>query len=234
LDDLPQGLQPFVQPIDDWNTNRKLGLLFECRVGRGKLLVCAADLAKDLEHRPAARQLRASLLAYAAGAGFHPKVEVAGTNLANILKPIKLSPLAKLGAKVIASDSQADGFPAANAIDGKAGTFWHTPWGAESKPMPHHLVIDLGGEVALSGLKYLPRQDLSQGRCADCEVFCGDDPNSWGEAVASVRWEDNDQWQTLLFKKTVKARYLKLLIKSSANNSDFASVAELDIITPQP
>ena len=66
LDDLPRDLQPIVQPIDDWNTNRKLGLIFECKVGKGKLLVCAADLSKDLEHRPAARQLRASLLAYAA------------------------------------------------------------------------------------------------------------------------------------------------------------------------
>jgi hypothetical protein len=61
LEDLPQDLRPIVQPIDDWNSNRRLGLVFECRVGPGRLLVCSADLEKN--DRPAARQLRASLLA---------------------------------------------------------------------------------------------------------------------------------------------------------------------------
>ena len=43
------------------------------------MLLCAADLAKDLDQRPAARQLRESLLSYAASAKFKPKIEV-GTN----------------------------------------------------------------------------------------------------------------------------------------------------------
>ncbi len=44
LDDFPPDLRPIVQVIDDWNTNRKLGLIFEAKVGRGKLLVCSIDL----------------------------------------------------------------------------------------------------------------------------------------------------------------------------------------------
>ena len=55
------------------------------RVGRGKLLVCSADLAKDLETRPAARQLRASLLGYMAGKNFSPKVAVGKDALARLL-----------------------------------------------------------------------------------------------------------------------------------------------------
>ena len=85
LDSLPKDLRPIVQVIDDWNTNRKLGLVWECRVGRGKLLVCSADLAKDLETRPAARQLRASLLGYMAGKSFSPKVAVGKDALARLL-----------------------------------------------------------------------------------------------------------------------------------------------------
>jgi len=57
-------LDPLVQVIDDWVTGRKLGLVFEVRVGKGRLLACAADLQSGLEKRPAARQLRASLLNY--------------------------------------------------------------------------------------------------------------------------------------------------------------------------
>ncbi|HVV00524.1 MAG TPA: hypothetical protein VHH88_04125, partial [Verrucomicrobiae bacterium] len=73
---LPRKLQPIVQLIDGWKTNRKLGLLFECRVGKGRLMICGADLERDMAHRPAARQLRSSLLSYLAGADFHPSVSV--------------------------------------------------------------------------------------------------------------------------------------------------------------
>ena len=79
-------LRPIVQVIDDWNTNRKLALIFECRVGSGKLLVCTADLGNDLEKRPAARQLRESLLSYMAGANFDPKVLVSVSQLQGLLK----------------------------------------------------------------------------------------------------------------------------------------------------
>ncbi len=85
MDSLPSSLRPIVQVIDDWNTNRKLGLVWECRVGSGKLLVCSADLERDLDQRPAARQLRASLLAYMAGAEFSPKVEVSREELVHLL-----------------------------------------------------------------------------------------------------------------------------------------------------
>ena len=64
LDDLPGDLQPIVQVIDDWNTFRKLGLVFEGRVGGGRLLICAIDLDSDLDAnrrpclRPSTRPLR--------------------------------------------------------------------------------------------------------------------------------------------------------------------------------
>ena len=76
LDDLPSTLHPVVQVIDDWVTNRKLGLLFEARVGPGKLMVCAMDLRGDLAEDPVARQMKRSVLAYMAGAKFQPAVDV--------------------------------------------------------------------------------------------------------------------------------------------------------------
>jgi hypothetical protein len=65
-------LKPIVQPIDDWVTNRKLALVFEATVGKGKLLACSADLTHQLDQRPAARQLRASLQNYVASPHFQP------------------------------------------------------------------------------------------------------------------------------------------------------------------
>jgi hypothetical protein len=77
LDDLPRELHPTVQVIDDWVTARKLGLVFEARMGAGKLLVCSIDLNKDREHNPVARQMLHSLLDYMAGPKFKPTVTLA-------------------------------------------------------------------------------------------------------------------------------------------------------------
>ncbi len=77
LDDFGPGFAPIVRIIDDWFTNRPLGLVFELRTGGGKLLVCAADLLTDAAKRPEARQLLSSLAAYAKGASFQPKSEIA-------------------------------------------------------------------------------------------------------------------------------------------------------------
>jgi hypothetical protein len=76
LSDGPAGLRPIVQVVPDWNHPRREALLFECKVGKGRLLVCSADLATDLDQRPAARQLRRSLLDYAAGGNFDPAAEM--------------------------------------------------------------------------------------------------------------------------------------------------------------
>lgn len=73
LDSLPKALEPVVQPIDDWNRNFKLGLLYECKVGSGKLMVCSIDLNAA---RPGAPSLRQSILGYMGGARFRPGVEV--------------------------------------------------------------------------------------------------------------------------------------------------------------
>lgn len=73
LSDAPGELRPIVQVVPDWNHPRREALLFECKVGKGRLLVCSADLKTDLYKRPAARQLRKSLLEYAAGRDFDPQ-----------------------------------------------------------------------------------------------------------------------------------------------------------------
>ena len=67
----PRELRPIVATIDDWNRDWRLGVIFECNVGRGRLLVCTIPL--DAPNVTAgARQLRRSLLDYMAGRRFRP------------------------------------------------------------------------------------------------------------------------------------------------------------------
>lgn len=235
MDSLPRELRPIIQVIDDWNTNRKLGLLFECRVGAGRLLVCSADLRHDLGKRPAARQLRASLLEYMASPRFAPKATIAAAELVALLQAGFPSRLATLGARVIdvSSEDTANGNVAANAVDGDPNTFWHTRWQPRNDPMPHHLVIDLGSEQSFAGIICLPRQDMANGRIAECEVYAGNDPKAWSGALAKARWQNTDQPQQVKFQQPVTARYLKLVIRSEVNRNPFASLAELDVLSDE-
>lgn len=232
LDELPRQLRPVVQFIDDWNTNRKLGLVFECRVGPGRLLFCSAELQRDLASRPAARQLRDSLAAYAGSAAFAPQVEVAPDQLQRLLGRDRLSNLVKLDARIVSvsSEDTQNGNGAARAIDGDDETIWHTRWQPANDPMPHHLVIDLGREVTLKGITYLPRQAAGNGRLGEFEVCCANDPGAFGTPSATAKGRDNSERMTIAFPQPITARYLKLLIKSEANGHPFASVAELDVV----
>lgn len=69
-------LRPIVEPIDNVERCHRLGLLFEVRVGSGRLLVCMADLPKAVANnfrgQPEIRQLYASIMTYANGADFNP------------------------------------------------------------------------------------------------------------------------------------------------------------------
>jgi len=87
LDGLPEELRPTVQVIDDWVTSRKLGQVFEARMGAGSLLVCSIDLRKDLEHNPVARQMLHSLLHYMDSSRFKPKVTVTPAQVRNLIVP---------------------------------------------------------------------------------------------------------------------------------------------------
>ena len=76
LQDFPSGTVPFIQVIDSFDSNRKLGIGFEASVSGGKLLVLAMDAEKDIDKRPAARQLLRSIDKYVRGEGFAPSAVV--------------------------------------------------------------------------------------------------------------------------------------------------------------
>jgi len=72
LEHLPANFRPIVQPIDTWFLNRRLAMLFEAQIGKGKLVVCSIDLESDLEHRIVAKQLKHSIIKYMDSEAFKP------------------------------------------------------------------------------------------------------------------------------------------------------------------
>ena len=76
MKEAPDELRPFIQVIDSYDNNEKLGIGFEAKVGNGKLLVLAVDTEKDLENRPATKQLLRSIDKYVKSNKFNPRVAV--------------------------------------------------------------------------------------------------------------------------------------------------------------
>ena len=150
-------IRPIVQVIDNFARNHKLGVLFEARVGRGQLLVVRVRFAR-MTKDPAARQLLASLYAYAGSAAFKPTQQFSDDLLEKLFVPKFANKLQALGA-TIRADSQENDYAAANAIDGDPQTMWHTPWEGPAPRFPHELVVEFPKPVRVAGLTCLPRQD---------------------------------------------------------------------------
>ncbi|MHA7965956.1 glycoside hydrolase family 2 TIM barrel-domain containing protein [Paenibacillus sp. CAU 1782] len=74
MDGLDAAWQPIVQTIDNFERNHKLGLLLECRVGKGRLLICPVD-ADKLGTSPEGRQFLRSLANYVKSDSFNPAYE---------------------------------------------------------------------------------------------------------------------------------------------------------------
>jgi hypothetical protein len=229
LDRLPRGLQPIVQPIDDWNRNYKLGALLEARVGQGRLMVSTFDLDSRLEQRPAARQLRKSVLDYMRGSGFRPAQAVAPEELRAVLFDTRI--MKKLGA-------QASGWPdAGNTIDGDPNTYALVGAGRDApavRPQPQ-LSIAFPGAVPFDGLVLMPRQNHRdhEGDVREWLIEASEDGADWRE-VRRATLASTFAPQTLRFDRRVTARYLKLTALSGFGADRASALADVAILYAGP
>ncbi|WP_242689263.1 sugar-binding domain-containing protein [Pedobacter sp. SYSU D00535] len=83
LDETDKHYRPIVQMIDNLERNHKMGLIFEFKVGKGKLLVCTAPL-RELKDKPEALQLYQSILNYMNSPAFDPGYEISAAQLRNL------------------------------------------------------------------------------------------------------------------------------------------------------
>jgi len=226
LDEFGPEFRPIVQVIDDWNTNRKLGLVFEATVGRGKLLVCSVDLRNNLEQRPVAGQMLYSLLSYMDSRVFTPKLSIDTEHIQSLLK----KPTLISKARVAMVDSEAPGYEGRNAIDGNPDTIWHTSWEPTPKAYPHEIRIELPEPIAVKGLQYLPRQDMSNGWISEYQIYVSTDDKDWGSPSAAGTFQKGRSQKKVLFEKARTGRFIRFVALCGFDGQEFASIAELNII----
>lgn len=88
LDDAGSDFEPIVWNIDHMAYSRKLGSIFEAKVGDGKLLVCTMDVLNQMKNYPEVRQMYNSLVEYASSDSFNPSKTLTTDYLKTIFKPV--------------------------------------------------------------------------------------------------------------------------------------------------
>jgi hypothetical protein len=223
LDQLPAELEPVVWAIDDWNRNHKLGVIFECLVGDGRLLVSAFDVTKENASNPVTRQLRQSLLNYMASDCFQPRVAVSPQEFRTLLFDTRVM-------THLAATAQVNGQPANNVIDGDPNTFVLAGDKLSTIREPIEIVVGFPAPVSMAGLVLMPRQNHREheGDIREYVVQVSDDGNEWRE-VARGELASTFEPQRIEFSRTVTARRLKLISLSGFGPDKMTALAELAI-----
>jgi hypothetical protein len=86
LMEFPSTYQPVIQPIDTWHISRKLGMLIEANVLKGKLLMTTMDISSDLDRRVVARQMRKAILDYMQSGEFRPAITLEPQVITNLFE----------------------------------------------------------------------------------------------------------------------------------------------------
>ncbi len=151
------------------------------------------------------------------------------------LGPRDFDPAAMTAQSGSAEFSQ-DNNPASHVLDRDVSSIWHTSWSTPPTDDQKWIALDLGQIRAVDGLRYLPRQDSSNGIITGYKIFVSSNADDWnGTAntwteVASGSWDNNAAWKEVSFA-TASARYVKLLATSGVGG--FASAAEVRITGDQ-
>ena len=228
LDGLPKELEPTVWAIDDWNRNYKLGLIFECVVGRGRLLVSAIDVTRQPDANPVLAQLRNSLIYYAKSDCFQPNVAVPPEALRDLFFDTRI--MSKLQAR-----ATVGGESAGVVIDGDPNTFLLV--GDQKAPARDQvdIVVSFPAPVQMAGVVLMPRQNHREheGEIREFSVQISDDGSLWSDIVRGELPSTFDP-KRIEFTRPVSARYLKLVALSGYGTDKTTSLADLAVMYVGP
>ena len=131
-----------VQPIDEWNRNDKMSLLFECQVGTARLMMTSINLEQDT---PQAAALKKSILSYMKSDAFEPQGQLSWKQLSSLFEINDV--MKELGAKTDDDSLSA-------CLDGNPQTFVRLTGG-----YPYSFIIQTPQKHDIFGILYMPRQN---------------------------------------------------------------------------
>ena len=134
-------------------------------------------------------------------------------------------------ATVVDASSQETGEGnASHLTDGDPNTMWHTMYSVTMAQYPHWVILDAGDVKTMKGFTYLPRSGGSNGNVKNYTIHVSMDGKEWGKPVNRGTFANNSKEKEVMFKKPVKARYIRFTALSEQNGNDYASGAEITIL----
>jgi alpha-L-fucosidase len=121
---------------------------------------------------------------------------------------------------------------ASNIIDENPETFWSTAENTSLTPLPQYIVIDMGQEIEIAALSYLPRQNGAGGMIKNYQWEVSTDGTTWKTAAEGefANIKSNPTEQNIILRTPTRARYIKFIGKTTIEGN-YLSVAELGVKT---
>ena len=211
---LPNGLQPFIQPIDDWNRNYKLALAFECKMFGGRMVVCSAQLPQLATTSIAADQLLHSIEAYMGSPHFAPTVTLTPEDFSTFLFDTTI--MQKLGATAtLQGDIPVD---IEEILTGDANRFWRSDRGHN---YPYTIDITVPTPVEVTGLYIMPRQNHRdmEGAVKHYRIEVSTCGHVW-EAITQGELPGSYHLQQIMFPRAVTITKLRLVLEAGFGAKD--------------
>ena len=136
------------------------------------------------------------------------------------------------------AEGDSDG-PAQNLLDGRTESIWHTNYGGGQGPQeyPHHVIVDMKGDVTFQCFSYTPRQqgEDTNGNIKGYQLWttdnaaAGADDASWVKRAEGEFKYDGVNPIYVNLNEAVTAKKVKLVATSAKNGQKFAGGAEFNL-----
>lgn len=150
--------------------------------------------------------------------------------LAAALDNLKLKPVADLSVVDPATlkaqaDCENDDGKAQNALDGNAGSMWHSRYGSNKCDGPHHIILSSEKPMGVDGIVYTPRQTGTNGDLKKYEVHASTDGKTFTKIAQGEIKNLTRSPYLISFDRQDNVRAVKLVYAEAEGG--FASAAEL-------
>lgn len=115
-------------------------------------------------------------------------------------------------------------------LDNDYSTFWHTRWSGGNALGPHYVEIDMGGQSTIHGLSVVGRTDGGRGRPERVKFEVkNSEGEDWTLLESNLLLENTRDNQRLFFRRSVEARYFRMTVEKTYENTEFTFLAELNV-----
>ena len=112
-----------------------------------------------------------------------------------------------------------------DVLNGDLNTYWHSCWSDCNAQAPHHITIDMESENEVNGIRFYQRQSLNR-TVKNIEIQVSKDNINWN-SMGNFELEKIASNQDIDFTSLQTFRYLKVITKTAHDNTEFATLAEI-------